>query len=197
MNSASDINMPNQRLFIANPLPDFLTINFQQAISNATKNEHVRWLPEKNWHLTGLFLGEVAVEKTNEIINRLQNLSASLIPYSLKFEKFQTMPNLPFPKMVWARFERSVFFTEQVKKTKSELHSILDQINPIKKPIPHVTLARVKRGKRVHMFNIESSLINELWQINQFELWESKLLPDGAEYRCLEKFPFKLEGIST
>lgn len=197
MNSASDINITKQRLFIANPLPDFLTYNFQQSISKATKNEHVRWLPAKNWHLTGLFLGEVSADKTNEIINRLKNLSASLIPYSLKFEKFQTMPNLPFPKMVWARFERSESFTEQVIKTKNELHSILERINPIKKPIPHVTLARIKRGKRIDIFDIEYILINELWQIDKFELWESKLLPGGAEYHCLEKFSFRSEATST
>jgi 2'-5' RNA ligase len=145
------------------------------------------WVREENLHITVLFLGET--DESN-IISIEQKLSALRMysPFHLQCQEVIPISRRGKLSMIWAAFEDSPAFVELATRVSEVLNHPADH-----DPVPHVTLARVKRGLSVKAGGIEFPAVSSYtWQVEKIGLWASVLSPQGSAYTVLREW--ELEG---
>lgn len=120
-----------------------------------------------------------------------------LKPFTISFSKIEFGPNAREPRMIWA--------TGKAEKTINDLRltiyrSLGFEID--ERPFRlHITLARIKASNLSRPFGSPSPSFGEgknewaiVWQmkVDRFVLYESRLLPEGAEYKVIEEIRFKM-----
>ena len=147
-----------------------------------------RWIPEKNFHITYKFIGEVDENSLSDIRQVLGGLVNKKIEVDLEFSGLGAFPNIYNPR---------VFFIKVEDKT-GELKILYEYINEKlallgykseKSFIPHVTLKRIKGvdNKKFLEKMKKYSEINLGNQTNiEVNIIESILTPKGAEYKKLD-----------
>lgn len=171
------------RLFIAYPLTSGTSKKIgwlEDEIERETK-EKFPWISIKNLHLTILFLGSINYEdylKINEIFDEVQ-----FYPLSVKIKKIDYGPPR-HKKMIWLYLEKN----QDLEKIKRKFETKLDQEKiiyqrEVRDYLPHINLARLKK-----MNNLPEIKKDLNWQVilNEIALYESKLSPQGAEYKKLK-----------
>ncbi len=89
--------------------------------------------------------------------------------------------------MVWASFEQSSAFVELATAVSATINHPPDHA-----PLPHITLARVKRGYTVRLDESQFPPVSHLqWQVQSFGLWESVLTPGGSIYTVRKEWHLK------
>ncbi|MCK5823605.1 MAG: hypothetical protein KAG95_06350 [Bacteroidales bacterium] len=84
--------MQHTRLFVAIPINrDIIEIFYKFKIKNQT-NEGIRWLPDKNLHITTCFIGNVENYKINNIVFQLEKFLLNIVEFKLYFDSFQLSP---------------------------------------------------------------------------------------------------------
>lgn len=165
------------------------------------KNMDVRWTKKDSLHITLFFIGWIEDEKIKNISLRLKTIADNYQPFDIYLTEITVGPDEKNPRMIWANGP----VPDELKKLSGEITETMEkivdrrEIHPFKN---HITLAR-KRGSRpiksgeprpiragIKLFNEEISL---KFRVENFELMESKLLRDGAEYRIIESFGLKYE----
>ncbi len=118
---------------------------FREKIT--TKNVEVKWVPPQNLHLTVLFLGETDLSLLPAILLESERITLGHPPFSLEFEKYSVRYKRHRPVMIWARYKKEASFTRLVHVFQSALKEICIPVeNGRKAPVPHVTLARMKKA---------------------------------------------------
>ncbi len=164
----------------------------KQALERVTlrlraKDDGLRWSTPDQWHVTLVFLGELADEARGRLVRELAELR--LPPVSLRMDGLGV-------------FERAGILYAQVEVT-PELLRIYEAVaaavtraglevedRPYR---AHVTLARSRNrdGKktieRLRRSSVQQRL-NERWDAAEFLLYESKLSPKGSAYVVRERF---------
>lgn len=170
-----------KRVFIAINLPEKIKeelVKYQKSNGNFG----VRWTKKDSLHITLYFIGWIEEEKIKHISLQLKTLAKNYKPFDTYLTEITIGPDEKTPRMIWANGP----VTDELKKLsqdiKEKVEKVIDRIEmlPFKN---HVTLAR-KHG-RIKPFIEEIDL---KFQVKRFELMESKLLRDGAEYKAIESF---------
>lgn len=171
-----------KRLFFSIELPDRIKDKILHCLP--ALQDSVKYIPEKNWHITVQFIGATPEEEINELISRTEQLQ-QLKAFTLIIEKIALKKSSHNP-MIWAFIKTDNGFDF----LSSQIGSLLPKIN-IKRQIPHINLARLKNQK----INFPGVYPKEEIRINckEFVLMESKLSPLGAEYSVIKRFPFDFE----
>ncbi len=174
-----------RRLFIGIPLPGA----FVKSVSEVKdKNVHIgkiRWTPSQNLHITLHFLGDTEEAEVKGVMEELAGLTRKFEPFTLVFQQYALAP-IKQPYMIWAVFLPNEHFI-QLSKTLVGKFSV--DAKKLKKPIPHVTLARFKYLNSPHRIVLPTSTEPLEIQVNTITLWESVLKPAGAQYTALQNFP--------
>ncbi len=145
----------------------------------------IKWVPKKNLHLTLKFLGEV--ESVDEIHEKLSNISFD--SFKVKLGDFGAFPSWKNVNVFWVGVEPSKDVIKLQQKVDSELLSFS---NTYQKFSPHLTLGRVKSIKKKKEFfgfinkGIKVKPIE--FEINSFQLMQSKLSKDGSKYFVLKEY---------
>lgn len=175
------------RLFVGVDFPkgvkDELSLIQKQINSNLAK---IKWVAKKNLHLTLKFLGEVELEKLEQIKTKLKNINFT--PFEVRLSKLNLFPDWNNPKTIWVGLLPEENVSDLQKKIDAELLSFFkfDQ-----RFIPHLTLGRVKFVKRRNLFLNELknvSVNDKKFELNNFKLIKSTLNKDGPVYEILESF---------
>ncbi|MEW5805713.1 MAG: RNA 2',3'-cyclic phosphodiesterase [Patescibacteria group bacterium] len=180
--------MIKQRIFIALPLPETFKQELEMVLEKEVQALNLRWVPRQNWHLTLLAPQYWNEAETNLAIETLRNNRKSKA-FSLESEKIILAPPNKEKRMVWLVFKNSVeFFNLQKNIVNALLGKEFNlEINLRQEKILHLTLARFdlrKTGK----FKFEEKIFNQSFLADKFELWQSVLKPEGAEYQSLASF---------
>ncbi len=174
--------MKTLRLFIALPLPAPLRDELA-ALSLAAPAEGLRWTKPENLHVTLLFLGSVPESEVPVLITRLSEVN-DIAPFLLQCSSVKAISRRGSTSMLWAAFEPSPSFTRLAEKVAEATRH-----PPDKAPLPHSTLARAKREFRGKIEDrLFPGISHLLLEVTCFELWESLLKPQGADYHCLHRF---------
>lgn len=181
-----------KRLFLGIPLNSQL-IDLCSSFITAQKID-VRWVPEHNWHITLVFLGDFPAKKIQSLSEHLAAYFEQENIFELLFSGFHYQPDGKYPRMIWGNFQPSGHFDNLVQNTAKELDEFY-QANDLKsmpavrnKNIPHITLSRLKKNFA------RQPLINQFMenqarlQIDNCKLFESQLLTKGAQYKILHDF---------
>ena len=172
------------RLFIAidcNEIKDFF-VSCQDKLP-----KHGKFTFPEEFHITLKFLGEVDDAKVEEVVKLLKNV---------EFEEFTAKTKgIGFFVPSFLR----VVFVEVPTPDIFELQKMIDEaLLPMfpkeKKFESHVTLARIKyaANKKDYIDKIQRLKIDEeKFQVKDFLLVKSTLMPDGPIYETVERYPSK------
>ena len=178
------------RIFLAFPLPLNLRKHLQQMFSGYSKAAGFRWTPEENLHITIYFIGEVEEEKIPLIREKIHGVLSQQTSFRLEFEQFEFRGHSKKPSMFWARFKKSEVFSFLSAKVASEVQQYMTIKIQHQDPIPHITIARLKRESNTDGIFPESFTRIELPEIDYAELWQTVHTPSGVKYLSLDRFDF-------
>ena len=181
----------DKRIFVGFPVSRKIarTIPLLQS-TIPDKKGIIRWLSGKNIHLTLSFLGNIAADRIPELIECLKE-AVKVKYFNITIEGTGVYPSPSHPRILWLGVNEGsdelitlhIEVEKRVKKFKD---------NPKKvKFTPHITIARVWGLKReidfIPFMNTVYSPIE--FDVNSIYLYESQLVPEGAQYTILAEFP--------
>jgi RNA 2',3'-cyclic 3'-phosphodiesterase len=182
-----------KRLFIAIPLPQ--EIASQLAVFAANLNlplKDPRWVPQQNYHVTALFMGDIHEEHLSKIQELIQSLCAQTVPFNLQFRKISIRPQHA-PRMIWAKFETTPDFTKFVNGLKRLLMPFMAKLPDDYgvDPIPHLTLVRFRADPKIKKFKsqIQDPDLADI-PVQGCQLIASELTPSGPVYTKLAEFEY-------
>jgi len=180
------------RAFIAIDLPDPIhaALAEMQQVFRAVCRE-ARWTRPEGIHLTLKFLGEISDARTKEVVEALAQMGA-VQPFSVEVKGFGFFPSPHRPRVFWA----GVAAPAALGELAARVESLMEKAGFAREErtfSPHLTLARfqVPRPQPALESAGAERAATSLGQFtaSEFFLFESKLSPQGAQYRKLMKFP--------
>ncbi|MFM2206812.1 MAG: hypothetical protein RL213_787 [Bacteroidota bacterium] len=178
------------RLFIAFPsVPSWIGI--LDNLRGRFPYPDIRWTHTADLHLTLLFIGEVQSDRQEEVSSLASEVFSAKSPFTLEAETMTTWGDARKPNMFWLRFRRSPAFTDLRKSLYQAIAPTLSLAPDHNDPIPHVTMARFKKGT-VQPF--ESSLPEGFKRevtIDKAELWVSRAVSDGRKYKVISEYSMR------
>lgn len=153
----------------------------------------VRWVRPEGIHLTLKFLGEIPPRRVDEIREVVEGMLVMHRPFSLDVRGLGGFPKLSQPRVVWVglggEVDRLRALQEDVEKGMNALGFPREE-----RPFhPHLTLGRVRSPRRRDRLleRIRSLMDIQLgsFRVETMAQFESELLPSGARYRQLWKYP--------
>jgi len=170
-----------KRIFISLPVPK----KHKKELSVFAKQLKIEGnlVPQKNYHITLLFLGEIDENSIPRISKKIAKIAAETKSFNLEVSSIEN--KIIFKKnMIWVNFNQSKKFNSLALFLRNELK---DFTLDVKKQIPHITLAKTKNAK---ISQLESPRFDPI-QIDQIDLMESHLFEKHAEYKIIKSFPFE------
>ncbi|MEM7660098.1 MAG: RNA 2',3'-cyclic phosphodiesterase [Bacteroidota bacterium] len=176
-----------RRLFLGIPLPDFVEKSLLGWQETQPRLPGIKWVRHDQWHLTVYFFGGVEEEMMGNLESLIQLALREQKSFELSFQGWATAPPRKEPRMLWARYQRHPEFDGMVAKLRGLYQQIQPDLPSRFKPIPHVTLARLKTPDLAREITWpEKSLPN--FQVKEVVLWESELTPEGPEYQIARRY---------
>lgn len=180
-----------KRLFIA--IPFQAKENFIREWNEIKKlliGENIKWIPEKNLHLTLKFLGETPDEKVPELAKIIDQCFHYVKPKLIYWNKIGIFGSKYKPKVIWLGCKEEDYIKELYQNLKNNLEAegfVYDRQNFV----PHISLSRLKspinKEKLENMVNSYRDVEIQRSEINEIVLMESILKPKGAEYKILHR----------
>ena len=180
------------RAFIAIDLPESIQVALdrQQAAFRAACAE-ARWTRPEGIHLTLKFLGEISDDKVRQVTEVLTTL-APFEPFSIEVKGFGFFPDARRPRVFWVGLEAPPALGELACRVE-ECMERLGFAREDRAFTPHLTLARFKvprpQPALQALLEQHQELTMGCFKVSEFFLYESKLSPQGAEYRKVARFP--------
>jgi 2'-5' RNA ligase len=180
------------RLFIAVELPE----GALQAISAVQNNlkkrlpeRALRWVRPGDIHLTLQFLGDVERGRVDELTGALARAAADRRRIALAVDGLGCFPNERRPHVLWLGVGGEVAKLRLLQQAVEAEMKSLGFLPDDRDYIPHLTLARVKRGTRREdeaaiRAGFGRSKIGRVadFAADGISLMRSQLKPSGAEY---------------
>ena len=150
-----------------------------------------RWTRPEGIHLTLKFLGEIADAQVGKVTQALSTLGA-IATFPVEIKGFGFFPDARRPRVFWA----GVVSPPELAQLAHRVEEALTGIGIPREQraySPHLTLARFRepRPQPALADAVERQSKTSLgrFDVREFYLFESKLRPQGAEYRKVERFP--------
>jgi 2'-5' RNA ligase len=147
-----------------------------------------------NLHITMKFLGDVDEDKCLKMINAFNILEGfERIDYTLK--GLGCFPSLSAPSVIWAGIECDMKKISDVFSKAEEFCSSFGFEKETRRFVPHLTIARVRRGKDVpagikEFIKSNKEKVYGESVFNRLVLFESRLDKSGPEYTNLTEVGF-------
>lgn len=183
------------RLFIA---IDAQELNFDPEIvlkklkTNLKMKElEFSWVPQKNYHITLNFLGDVDPERLPILKNVLDELVQHHSSFSLKLNGLGAFPGLKEGRVIWMDVQNS----KLLRSLQADCEQRLKEVGFVLEERdykPHLTLARLRNPR--NLADLLSPLIKQKFgelKVLKVTLFESKLSGPFPVYEALEKFDLK------
>ena len=147
-----------------------------------------RWQSEDQIHLTLRFIGEVDRHLAGDVHAALGAIHHP--GFAIAIKGLGTFDRRGQPETVWAGVAPHAPLLTLHKKVDQALARV--GVAPDQRAyLPHITLARLKRGSGSVKGLLEQSggLSSPSFAVDSFALFESRLTPDGAVYSVVERYP--------
>ncbi len=180
------------RAFIAIDLPEQIhrELAHQQAAFRSVARD-ARWTRPEGVHLTLKFLGEVSDQKVTEVMTALHGL-AGFAAFTIEIRGFGFFPNARRPRVFWA----GVIAPPELGWLATRVEDAMEDLGFAREArvySPHLTLARFKEPRPQPALQEMVAGLADLslgqFAVREFFLYESRLMPQGAEYRKVARFP--------
>jgi 2'-5' RNA ligase len=184
--------MPKQplRAFVAVPLPDEVAaflMRIQARLQLPGRN--IRWIAEKNIHLTLKFLGDIDPSRVPAIAARMDATAGAAASFSLKAKGVGVFPNLRHARVLWVGLAGE---RDRLHALQAALESGLESVGFEREArgfAAHLTIGRIRQridgqtiGALLAPLTDESS---DRFRVKEVTLFKSTLKPSGAEHTPL------------
>lgn len=180
------------RAFIAIDLPESLhaaLAQTQQAFRSACPD--ARWTRPEGIHLTLKFLGEISDAQAKQVVEALTPIGR-FEPFRVEVQGFGFFPQARRPRVFWVGVEAPPALAELAVRIEHEMEKA-GFAREDRAFTPHLTLARfqVPRPQPALEEALARHGTTSLGgvEVSEFFLFESKLTPQGAQYRKVVRFP--------
>lgn len=177
------------RCFISIEIPETIKKDIGELVEILRKRDFdIRWVENKNIHLTLKFLGKTPEKLLSSIHESLQNVAISYDPIYIRICKTGAFPNRKYPRVIWVGIEDS----DTLKKLQRDIEDSITLLGFQKEERtfhPHLTIARVKSQKGIEALMSELDNYKEkdfgIFEAKSIKLMRSELKPTGAQYHCI------------
>jgi 2'-5' RNA ligase len=184
------------RAFVATPVPSRLVLTlqkFQAALRARLRGNEVRWGKPEQLHLTLKFLGDVAEGTLSDLAESLKCACAGTTAFQLGLKGIGCFPDIRNPRVIWVGVNGEL---EKLRRLQERIEAATKDCGDHAENHafqPHLTIARVKAfGRETRPIGevIEKTKAPQLgrWQVQQIELMQSELTPQGSRYTALATF---------
>lgn len=147
----------------------------------------VRWQSEDQIHLTLRFVGEVDRHVEADLVAALGAIRHPAFQVAL--DRIGSFDRRGEPQVIWA----GVTPHDPLKSLNKKVEQACQRAGLAPEGrayAPHITLARLKRGAGPirHLIEAEGGLSSAPFAVDEFCLYESRLMPAGAVYSPVERF---------
>jgi 2'-5' RNA ligase len=184
-----------KRLFIAIKVnPDNGFLEEYRELRSMLRHEAIKWVEERNIHITLKFLGETGEEKIPVVTAAMEEVAAGNRSFQFSLQGLGVFGSSYNPKVVWTGIEpydRLAALMEQVHKAMDPVGFPMDRQNLV----PHLTLGRIKflRDKLLFQKTLGDfkPISSEPMTADRIILFESILKKEGPEYVVLRTVPIQ------
>ena len=145
------------------------------------------WVRPQNYHVTVRFLGEIDPMLTVDLEALAMNVASHYEPFDLPFDRVGAFPSADRARVVWIGGDTPSAFADLV----GELNTGLTELGferERKRPVSHVTVARVKSRPDEGLVQAVTQVRPEaplVCRADRIVLMSSDLAPGGAVYTPL------------
>jgi 2'-5' RNA ligase len=183
--------MEQARSFIAIELPEELRLELStlQARLKSHNQPWVKWVDPHSIHLTLKFLGNIAIDKIDEITRAMGEATEGIPPFHLRVKGLGVFPNLRRVQVAWVGLNGEV---DRLSHLQQRIEASLAQLGFARESrpfTPHLTLARIRDrasaeerqafGQAIASASLE---IDYAFEVNAIRLMKSQLTREGAVY---------------
>lgn len=157
------------------------------------RSRDVRWCTENQLHLTLKFLGEVSDAVLPKVCDAAATAGGQVEPFPIRIRGLGCFPGPRNPRVLWCGVEDSTGGCRRWVELADPLLEELGFKRETRAFTPHITLGRSRNtgGTRVLTEALESAPAPDTdeMQVSQVIVFESRLLPAGAQYKPLATIP--------
>jgi 2'-5' RNA ligase len=183
--------MPTRlRAFVAVPIPGAVAVFLRQIQSRIQLPvTDIRWVAQKNIHLTLKFLGDIDPSRVPAVSAQMDAAAATVPPFSLVAKGMGVFPNLRRARVLWVGLAGDL---EPLKALQAALESALETVGFNRETRDfgaHLTIGRIRR--RIDAQCIRASLdplkdaTSDRFRVDRLMLVRSVLKPNGPQYSVL------------
>ncbi len=185
------------RSFLAILLPDAVKKTIHQVTSPFRLLPlDVKWVEERNYHLTLKFFGPITANEIQRLHHTLNQLTTHVEQFILSYGGFGVFPNLMRPRVVWLGLDGEVESLNRLYTKIEEKLFAAGFPREEKKFRPHLTLGRFRSNVNIDLFIKfvkENPVPDHIgnFDVVELHLMESKLTPAGPHYTSLAAYPLR------
>lgn len=187
--------MGHIRLFWAINLPSDLKNNIDNEIrcQLSPTPADLKWVEDKNLHLTLKFLGDVDSALVEEVLRGVKSKVEGFGPLHFEVRGVGCFPGRKRPRVLWAGLQGQVDKLRKLYEKVQQAHSTLGFEKGNKRFSPHITLARFRSPLNSTKFmQTAEELVPPTKKLGSFEtvsieLMQSTLSRQGPEYNILSQ----------
>lgn len=178
------------RAFLAVDVDPHLTYKITEIQRQlAEANPNVKLVEQENLHFTFKFLGDISPEKTETIIEIVEENIKGYSPFDITIKGMGAFPNMDYIRVIWLGVEHPGAFSKVQRELDNEFASL--GFKKERSYIPHLTIGRVKGAQNKDelisvvekLEDIEIGTMN----IDRLTLKKSELTPVGPMYTDLQE----------
>lgn len=178
------------RLFLAVRPPEPVADELERFIGPRRDVEPaLRWAQPEHWHFTLAFLGDVAVDQADRLIEHLRPVAATTPPFELTVGGAGSFPHPAAAKALWLGASAGGAELEALARrcrtaaARSAIHVEGGRFQP------HLTVARSSRGIVARRWlELLDTFGTFRWRVTDFVLIDSELTRGGPRHRVAERF---------
>lgn len=184
------------RLFIGLPIDNTLRTALRPVYEFLSGHDHLlKAVPPENYHITVKFLGECEGNVANAIESTFLEIPApeAEIPFTLS--GLGAFPDLKKPSVIWAGLNADNDMMGRLYKNVERFTANFRFREDKREFIPHLTLARLKSGRKITgdlLKYLEKNRDTVYGQsaFTRLTLYSSRLTSEGASYTALKTISF-------
>lgn len=158
----------------------------------------VRWCTEHQLHLTLKFLGEVGDSLLPKVCDAAAAASAAVEPFPIRIAGLGVFPGPRSPRVLWCGVDDPNSGCRRWVAAADPLLAELGFKPETRAFTPHITLGRSRGpgGAAVLREALQTAPApdTEPMEVRQLTVFESRLLPGGAQYRAMATIPLGAAG---
>lgn len=180
---------PSFRAFVAVVPPASIKAELEAAVKQLSardEDEAVRWVAADALHITLAFLGQIPESKATSLVDALEQGLANTDAFELdigNLETFGDRRRRGGAQVVWTGLRGNVDALQELHELVSNAVRSLSLRVESRAFQPHITLGRVRRGRRWRLDSANTSPISStIFPVDAVTLMESRLGRGPAKY---------------